>query len=204
MKKIDAIKDGKGNIVISENSFEGLLACLDNQKFVGEVPQNGDSLSVGKEEYESTQQGIQKFIDDYNKECRKILHQKYVFEAKEDGYFLTKRYEYQDKITSWTTEDVKFVYQLFKDTQIKWEQPENLKPITDDTLIMEGTEPLGINEKGFVVCKPESTPWRIERNVFTSEGNLTISEDGKKNRSWTKEEISKIQELFKKRDINNN
>ena len=39
--KLEAKKDGKGNVVISEDSFEMVLACLDNQKFVGEQPQNG-------------------------------------------------------------------------------------------------------------------------------------------------------------------
>ena len=30
MIKIDAKKDGKGNIIITEDSFEMLLACIDN------------------------------------------------------------------------------------------------------------------------------------------------------------------------------
>jgi len=74
--KVDAYKDGKGNIVITEDSFEMLLACLDNQKFINESPQNGDSISVGEEKYKSTQTEIQEAIDDYNRECRRILHPK--------------------------------------------------------------------------------------------------------------------------------
>lgn len=38
--KVDAIKDGQGNVVISEDSFEMLLNCLDNQKFIGELSEN--------------------------------------------------------------------------------------------------------------------------------------------------------------------
>ena len=41
-----------------------------------------------------------------------------------------------------------------------------------------------------------ATPWLIERNVFSSEGHLTISENGKTNRPWKEEEIGKIRQLF--------
>ena len=199
MKKVEAFKDGKGNIVITEDSFEMVLACLDNQKFVGEGPCNGDSLSIGKEEYYKTQQNIQDTIDKYNRECRKILHQKLVFELKEDDYYLTKRYEFQDKIIGWSWVDaLKIRDSVFKDSVInkEFKIPENLKPITKDTPIMKGTEPLGINEEGFVVCKPDPQPWLIERNVFTDEGHLTISEDGKNNRPWKKSEVEQIKNLF--------
>lgn len=84
--KIEAIKDGNGNIIITENSFEMLLSCLDNS---------------------------------YNIECRKILNQKYIIDTVEDGYFLIKRYEHQDKITPWSGNDVGLVYELFKDTLIE-------------------------------------------------------------------------------------
>ncbi len=73
MVKLEATKKD-GNIIISENSFEHLLACLDNQKFVGEAPINGDSISVGKEEYYRVQREIQEAIDDFNKQCRGLLH----------------------------------------------------------------------------------------------------------------------------------
>lgn len=72
--KLEAAKDGEGNIIISENSFEMLLACLDNQKFIHEAPQNGDSISVGENEYKQTQESIQAIIDKYNRACRDVLH----------------------------------------------------------------------------------------------------------------------------------
>jgi len=37
MIKIEAKKDGKGNIIITEDSFEMLLACIDNQKFINNL-----------------------------------------------------------------------------------------------------------------------------------------------------------------------
>ena len=154
--KIGAKKDGKGNIIITENSFEMLLGCLDNQKFVGESPQNGDSISVGKDEYYHTQDDIQQVIDEYNRECRKILHQKLLFEIIEDGYFLIKKYEYQDDLINWEFSEVLQVRELFE------------------------------------LFNPEIY---IERNVFTSESNLTIG-DGKKNRPWKTEEIEMIKKLF--------
>lgn len=171
MMKIDAKKDGKGNIVISEDSFEMILACLDNQKFVGEQPQNADSLSVGvgKDEYWKGQQDIQNTIDHYNRECRKILHQKYVLRTESDGYFLAKKYEHQTEDTEWTGEDVSLVYELFKDTRIVYKE------------IMEGTEP---------------RPWLIERPLRCDYQYLSISEDGKTNRPWKQDEINKIQSLF--------
>ena len=127
--KVEAIKDGKGNVVITEDSFEMLLSCLDNQKYVGEAPQNGDSISVGKDEYYKTQKDIQDVIDFYNRECRKILHQKYIFNTEESGYFLTKKYEHQEKITPWTGEDVGLVYELFKDTRIIYKETRELLPL---------------------------------------------------------------------------
>ena len=121
--EVNAIKDGNGNVVISEDSFEMLLACLDNQKFVGESPQNGDSLSVGEDNYWKGQEDIQNTIDSYNTECRKILHQKYIFETKNDGYYLTKKYEHQNDITPWSGEDVELVMEIFKNTTINIERP---------------------------------------------------------------------------------
>ena len=155
MVNVEAKKDGKGNIIISENSFEMLLACLENQKFVGEPPQNGDSLSVGEEEYWKGQEDIQNTIDEYNRECRKILHQKLIFELKEDGYFLTKRYEHQEETINWDWNDVLKVRKMFDEN------------------------------------------WTIERNVFSSESHLTISEDGKQNRPWTTEEVKNVEKIFK-------
>lgn len=181
--KVDAIKDGKGNIVISEDSFEMLLSYLDNQKYVGEGPINVD-------------QDIQKSIDDFNKKCREILHQKYIFETREDGYFLAKRYQHQNELTKWEGDDVGKVYELFKDTEIKWEKPNDLLPLEGNEPIMKGTEPIGKTKDGWMVCEPEKRPWLIERPMRCDYNYLTISEDGKKNRLWKQEEIEKIGKLF--------
>ena len=35
--KIEAVKDGKGNVIISEESLEFILKCLDNQKFINNL-----------------------------------------------------------------------------------------------------------------------------------------------------------------------
>ncbi len=73
MVKLEATKKD-GNIIISEGSFGHLLACLDNQKFVGEAPINGDSVAVGKEEYYRVQNEIQEAIDNFSRQCRVLLH----------------------------------------------------------------------------------------------------------------------------------
>jgi len=185
--KVEAIKDGGGNIVISEKSFEMLLACLDNQKFVGE-----DKLSQHR--FAPTNGDTQKVIDEYNRECRKILHQSYVLETKENSYFLTKKYEYQDEITNWTGKDVGLVYELFKDTIIKHED-RYLLPLDGSEEIKKGTNPIGKNKDGWLVSE-SITPWLIERPLAYDHSYLTISEDGIKNRPWKEDEIIKIQNLF--------
>jgi len=180
MVKVEATKDGLGNIIITENSFEYLLNCLDNQKFL-------------------TTQDMQDYIDFYNRECRKILNQRYVFEAIDDGYFLTKRYLYQNKITPWSGDDVGLVYELFKDTIIEWEKPEvheNLLPLDGTESIMDGTSPIGKTYDGWIICDPEPQPWLIERALRYDGDYLTISENGRTNRPWKSEEIQKIQEIF--------
>lgn len=164
MVKLEAKKDGKGNIVISEDSFEMLLSCLDNQKNVGD-------------EY------TQDIIDNYNRECREMLNQKYVFRTEENGYYLAKRYENQIEDTEWTGEDVGIVYQLFKDTKI-----------ADDELGLS-SEP---NDDGYLVVEKTSRPWLIERPLDMDYEYLTISEDGKLNRPWKQDEIINIEKLFNK------
>lgn len=72
MVKLKAIKKN-GSILISEGSFQHLLNCLANQKFVGEMPINGDSVSVGKEEYDRVQNSMQDAIDDFYKQCMDLL-----------------------------------------------------------------------------------------------------------------------------------
>jgi hypothetical protein len=173
-----------------------ILACLDNQKFVGELPQNGDSLSVGEDNYWKGQQDIQNVIDHYNRESRKILHQKYVLRTESDGYFLAKKYEYQSEDTEWTGEDVGKVYELFKDTRIIYKKPENLLSLDESEEIMEGTEPIGKTQDGWIAVEPEPRPWLIERSLRFDYQYLTISEDGKTNRPWKKEEIEKISEIL--------
>lgn len=198
MKKIDAKKDGKGNIIISEDSFEMVLNCLDNQKFVGEQPQNGDSFSIGEDEYWKGQQIIQDAIDHCNRECRKILHQKYILRTELDGYCLAKKYEHQTEDTEWTGEDVSLVYELFKDTRIVYKETRNLLPLDGSEEIMEGSEPIGKTVDGWIVVEPEPRPWLIERPLCYDYQYLTISEDGSNNRPWKQEEIVKIQEIFNK------
>ena len=196
MKTVEAKKDGNGNIIITEDSFEMLLGCLDNQKFVGESPQNGDSISIGKDKYYKTQADIQDVIDFYNRECRKILHQKYVFTTEEDGYFLTKKYEYQDKITPWSGNDVGLVCELFKDTRIEYVEREKLLPLDGSEEIMEGTEPIGKTKDGWIVVEQKPRPWLIERALRYDGDYLIISEDGHKNRPWKQEEIEMIRKTF--------
>ena len=192
MVKVEAKKDGKGNIIISEDSFEMILSCLDNQKFIGEKPQNGDSLSVGEDEYWKIQGENQDCIDQYNRECRKILHQKYVLRTESDGYFLAKRYEHQNEDTEWTGEDVGLVYELFKDTRIIYRKPENLLLLDGSEEIIDGTDTIGKTDGGWMVVDPEPTPWLIERPFRYDYEYITISEDGKTNRPWKQEEIDKI------------
>ena len=184
--KVDVIKDGKGNIVISEDSFEMLLNCLDNQKFIHE--QNG-----------SVKDENQKVIDDFNQECRDILHQKYVFSLSEDGYYLSKRYENQIEDTEWTGEDVGLVYELFKDTRIIYKKREDLLPLDGSEEIKEGTEPIGKTKDGWIATEPKPRPWLIERPMMYDGQYLTISEDGFKNRPWKQEEVEQIKLSFDSR-----
>ena len=196
MVKIEAKKDGKGNIVISEDSFEMVLVCLDYQKFIGEQPQDVDSRFVGEDKYQKGQGGIQNAIDHYNRECRKILHQKYLIRTESDGYLLAKKYEHQTVDTEWNDLDVALVHELFRDTRIVYKETRNLSRLDGSEEIMEGTEPIGKTEDGWIVIEPGPTPWLIERPLGYDYRYLTISEDGKRNRPWKQDEINKIQELF--------
>lgn len=61
------------DIIISKDSFEHLLNCLDNQKYAGEV--NADALdSLSTEDIHDVQDNIQTAIDDFNRQCRQVLH----------------------------------------------------------------------------------------------------------------------------------
>ena len=57
------MKVENGRTSISFDSLEHIMACLANQKFVGEPPQNGDSLAEGKEKYDKVQKECQDAID---------------------------------------------------------------------------------------------------------------------------------------------
>ena len=58
------------NAVISQDSFEHLLNCLDHQKFIHDV--NADALEC--DDYEKVQKDNQDAIDDFGRQCRVLLH----------------------------------------------------------------------------------------------------------------------------------
>jgi len=58
-------------IIISKDSFEHLLNCLDNQKHIKQV--NADALEdMSVEETHGVQDKMQAAIDDFNHQCRKL------------------------------------------------------------------------------------------------------------------------------------
>lgn len=63
-------KRNKKTVTISHDSFEHLLSCLDNQKFINDV--NADGLVSG--DYQTVQADNQAAIDDFNRQCRGLLH----------------------------------------------------------------------------------------------------------------------------------
>jgi len=58
-------------ITMSEDFFEKILICLDNQKFMGDV--NADGMSMGMSKIKKTQKEIQEVIDKTNREGRELL-----------------------------------------------------------------------------------------------------------------------------------
>ena len=68
MVKLEAKKEDD-NVVISEDSFEHLLNCLDNQKFIDDV--NADATTC---DYKKVQRENQEAIDHFNRQCRVLLH----------------------------------------------------------------------------------------------------------------------------------
>ena len=66
MVQLEARKEN-GNIVISEDSFEHLLNCLDNQKYINDV--NADAMSPDTD-YKQVQFDNQQAIDDFSRQCR--------------------------------------------------------------------------------------------------------------------------------------
>ena len=115
MITLNAFKDGQGHVVVSEDSFEMILACLDNQKFVNSPPMNGDSVAEGPDAYYAKQQEIQETIDAYNRQCRDILHAPFDIYQDEHGYWLFKRYK-GGKNLPWTPEERDLVGSKFPDT----------------------------------------------------------------------------------------
>lgn len=71
MVQLKAKKDGQGNVIISEDSLEHLLNCLDNQKFMGESPP--DAMDMELSEFQKIHQDNQIKIDDFNRQCREML-----------------------------------------------------------------------------------------------------------------------------------
>lgn len=67
MVTLDAIRKD-GWVIISEDSFEHLLNCLDNQKFIDS--RNADSVTCDANKVQKVNQAA---IDDFNRQCRAIL-----------------------------------------------------------------------------------------------------------------------------------
>jgi len=68
MVKLDA-KKKNGQILISEDSFEHLLNCLDVQKFISEL--NADAFTC---DHKIIRAKNQVTIDDFNRQCREVLN----------------------------------------------------------------------------------------------------------------------------------
>ena len=166
----DISKDGNGNIIIAEELFGKLLSYTTKNIFT--------------------------------ENCKKILNQKLVFETISDDYYLVKRYEHQSGHLEWSWDDVLEVRKLFKGTRLQ-RPPEHPIILTDSGIPywkQYVSEESKMDESYYndqpMKAEPEPEIWYIERNVFSSESNLTISEDGSKNRPWAKNEVDKIEKHF--------
>lgn len=65
------------NVIISKDSFEYILLCMCSQKFVGELPPNGDAADMminNPKKYKNDQKEMQKTIDNCYREAMDILH----------------------------------------------------------------------------------------------------------------------------------
>jgi hypothetical protein len=76
MVKLNAYKDGLGNIILTEESFDFLLNCLDNQKAIYEFLYNKDEHSIESDKHKLLQLRTQDNIDDFNIHCRKVQYAK--------------------------------------------------------------------------------------------------------------------------------
>jgi hypothetical protein len=99
--KIVARKDGNGNVIITEDSFEMILNCLDNQKFLPIPPQSRG----GEYGHQKDVEIMQDAIDQYNTRCREILNEKYIAETLLDGLYLGKKLEHQEGYSDWNKEE---------------------------------------------------------------------------------------------------
>jgi hypothetical protein len=68
---------------------------------------------------------IQDTIDKYNRECRKILHQKLIIKLVEmsNGYYLQRKYEFQEEIIKWTPQDINMINESLIDRGFIVERP---------------------------------------------------------------------------------
>ncbi len=72
MVKLEASTTEK-DVIISKDSFEHLLNCLDNQKYIRDV--NADALDdMSVEEIHDVQDDMQSAIDNFNRQCRILLN----------------------------------------------------------------------------------------------------------------------------------
>ena len=65
------------NVVISKDSFEYILLCLCSQKFIGELPPNGDAMAEmikNPKKYKNDEKEMQKQIDSCWRDAMDILH----------------------------------------------------------------------------------------------------------------------------------
>jgi hypothetical protein len=69
------------------------------------------------EKYQMAQNAIQKAIDDFNRQCRKVLHQKQIVNVSDDGFWLTRRYEHQEELTPWDDKSVLSIKEALEDTE---------------------------------------------------------------------------------------
>jgi len=184
MIKIEVKKDNKGNIVLSQDSFEMILMCLANQKFLKENPPNGEAFSLGKEKYDFIQENMQNEIDNCYKQCIDFLHKKILIVIEQDGCALTKKYENDNSILEWTKKDIEKIKNIIDNNY--YNQQLLMSPGITTMFIDDHTE----------ILKHKNS--KEHQNVIAEnyKGQLTISDNGNFYRAWKKEEIDAIKNLF--------
>ena len=106
MVKLNAYKDGKGNVIITEDSFDYLLNCLDNQKFIYEFSCIKNTI----------QEENQEIIDNFNTQCREVQYAKIEVVPSKNHWLLRKRFKNSDVDVMWQLEDV---YKIIDILEIK-------------------------------------------------------------------------------------